>query len=150
MKLPVVILGLSLSSLSIAQSFVPYAGDYTLKSAVIGVCNSNAKVEAQGAVVKITNPDPRDNRGWSTVKLTPGLTRSAPTPYIQKVVKTAISGKTISVETTTLREGSEVGYVKDTFSFEDRNGRKSLAISPSTETRGNVSSYGAVCLYEKK
>lgn len=149
MKLIVTLLALSLSSLSLAQGLSPFVGDYTLKSAVLGACNTNARVEATGTLIKIINPDPRDNRGWATTQLTPGVTQSRLTPHVNNEVRTSVVGRTVMVETKTIRNGSESAFVKDTYRFEDKNGKKSLTISPSTETRGNVSGYGSICVYEK-
>ena len=140
---------LTLSSASFAQGLQNFNGDYKLNFS-ISACNPNARVEVSGTKIKIINQDLRDNRGWSTVTLTPGLKSSAPVPGITQTSKVSVAGTVVSVETTTRRGGSESSYVKDTYTFSEKNGRKSLMISLAVSTRGNVSGYGTSCGYEKQ
>jgi hypothetical protein len=71
LKIAFILTTLFLSSLSFAQGLQNYNDDYTLNFSV-SACNSNARVEINGATVKIVNPDQRDNRGWATTTLTLG------------------------------------------------------------------------------
>jgi hypothetical protein len=148
-KLLMFAMALTLSSVSFAQSMQNFSGDYTLNFSV-SACNPNARVEVSGSTVTIVNQDQRDNRGWSTTKLTVGTTKYSPAAGFEQVVKVSLKGSEYTVETVSKRGGSEVGYVKDLYTFSDKNGRKALNISLAVATRGNVSGWGTTCGYEKK
>lgn len=143
MKTLISLLGLTLTSLSFAQGLPEYSGDYKLKLA-LSACNPIARVDIQGNTVSIVNPDLRDNRGWSTVALIPGEKRSG-----TQLRRVTITNTKINSEVFTYRNGSESGYTKDTYTFEKKINQKTLNISLSVETRGNVSGYGTTCIYEK-
>ncbi len=137
------------SSVSFAQNLTSFNGDYKLNFSV-SACNSNARVEISGATVKIINQDLRDNRGWSTQTLTAGSKSWSLASGTKQTAKVSIVGSQVVVETTTVRGGSESAYVKDTYTFAEKNGRKSLMISLSVATRGNVADWGTTCGYEKQ
>lgn len=143
MKTSIAILGLTLSSLSFAQTLPEYSGDYKLKLA-LSACNPVARVTVNGNSVSIVNPDLRDNRGWSTVSLIPGEKRSGTVLRRVTIVDTKINS-----EVFTYRNGAESGYTKDTYTFDKKINEQNLKISLSVETRGNVSGYGTTCIYEK-
>ena len=140
---------LMLSGLSHAQNLTSYNGDYKLNLAV-SACNPNARVEIAGSTVKIINQDLRDNRGWATQTLTVGSKDYSRVAGIKQTTKVSIVGTQVVVETTTVRNGSETAYVKDNYTFSEKNGRKSLMISLSVATRGNVAGWGTTCGYEKQ
>jgi hypothetical protein len=148
MKLIILALGLSLSTLSLAQNITPFSGDYVLKMA-ISACNQNARVEIQNKNITITNPDLRDNRGWATTKLSVGETSRTMVNGAKQIERVSIVKTQLVVESIILKSGKEVAYEKDLYSFSDANGKKSLSISLSVVTRGNVSGYGTTCIYEK-
>lgn len=137
---------LLLSAWGHAQGLSPYAGDYILKSALIGVCNSNARVETLVAGLSVVNPDQRDNRGWSSIKLIPGEKSFTLSADAKTVVRISFKGSTAHVERTTLRFGSEVAYSRDQYAFST----KSFVFHGEIETRGNTSGWGSICSYEKK
>lgn len=143
MKTLLFILGLTLSSVSFAQALPEYSGDYKLKLA-LSACNPVARVDIEGNKVSIVNPDLRDNRGWSTVALVAGEKKSG-----NQIRRVTIKNTVINSEVITYRNGVEAGYTKDTYAFEKKINEKSLKISLSVETRGNVSGYGTTCIYEK-
>jgi hypothetical protein len=135
--------------MSFGQNLTSYNGDYKLNFSV-SACNANARVEVHGPSVKITNQDFRDNRGWSTQTLTAGSKSWSLAAGITQTAKVSFVGSQIVVETTTIRGGYESAYVKDTYDFSEKNGRKSLMISLSVATRGNVAGWGTTCGYEKQ
>ena len=149
MKTVLILATLMLSSLTYAQNLTNFNGDYKLNLAV-SACNPNARVEIVGSTVKIINQDLQDNRGWSTVALTVGSKDYSRVPGIKQTTKVSIVGTQVVVETTTVRNGSETAYVKDNYTFSEKNGRKSLMISLSVATRGNVAGWGTTCGYEKQ
>ena len=149
MKTVLILATLMLSGLCNAQNLTSYNGDYKLNFSV-SACNTNARVEASGPTVKIINQDPRDNRGWSTQALTVGSKDYSRAQGIKQTTKVSVVGTQVVVEATTVRNGSETAYVKDTYTFSEKNGRKSLMISLSVATRGNVAGWGTTCGYEKQ
>jgi hypothetical protein len=140
---------LMISTVSFAQGLANFSGDYKLNYSS-SACNPNARVEVSGTTVKIINQDLRDNRGWSTQTLTPGSKSWSMAAGINQSAKVSVVGTQVIVETTTKRGGSESAYVKDTYTFSEKNGRKSLMISLSVATRGNVDGWGVGCGYEKQ
>jgi hypothetical protein len=148
MKTLFMIFCLQLSAISWA-ALQDFNGDYTLTYAV-DACNHNARVSIGPSSISIVNPDPRDNRGWSTTQLKLGQTKYSIGGGSNQVVKTSIVGSQVVVETTTVRNGSEQAYNKDVFTFSLKNNVKTLQVSLSVATRGNVSGWGTSCTYEKK
>lgn len=148
MKTTLLLFAFLFSPLSQAQSFSAFSGDYVLTESM-GACNSNARVEV-GSSLNIINQDPRDNKGWSSIKIVPGTTSFSPAAGFKVMTKVSVAGLKVSVERTTLRGGSFAGSSKDVFEFTNTNGRKGLRISLDDETKGNVSAWNIVCKYEKR
>lgn len=150
MKIIMMALLLTCTSLVWGQNLNSFSGDYTLDFSV-SACNANARVLIDHANVQIMNPDPRDNRGWSTTKLTLGVSSLRKLPNGNDLItKVSQNSTDIVVETIVQKMGREISYQKDIYRFRTSSVRTSLLISLGVETRGNISDYGTTCAYEKK